>query len=28
MNTCQLNRIWGRVPDTTPATPLGTGERR
>lgn len=28
MNTCQLNRVWGRVPDTTPATPLGTGERR
>ncbi|MFN3277958.1 MAG: LLM class flavin-dependent oxidoreductase [Paracoccus hibiscisoli] len=28
MNTCQLNRVGGRVPDTTPATPLGTGERR
>ena len=28
MNTCQLNRVWGRVPDTTPPTPLGTGERR
>ncbi len=28
MNTCQLNRVWGRVPDTTPATPLGSGERR
>jgi alkanesulfonate monooxygenase len=28
MNTCQLNRVWVRVPDTTPATPLGTGERR
>lgn len=28
MNTCQLNRVRGRVPDTTPATPLGTGERR
>ncbi|MFC0202045.1 LLM class flavin-dependent oxidoreductase [Paracoccus rhizosphaerae] len=28
MKTCQLNRVWGRVPDTTPATPLGTGERR
>ncbi|WP_408593123.1 LLM class flavin-dependent oxidoreductase [Paracoccus marcusii] len=28
INTCQLNRVWGRVPDTTPATPLGTGERR
>ncbi|WP_042245720.1 LLM class flavin-dependent oxidoreductase [Paracoccus sp. PAMC 22219] len=28
MNTCKLNRVWGRVPDTTPATPLGTGERR
>ncbi|WP_282028847.1 LLM class flavin-dependent oxidoreductase [Paracoccus marcusii] len=28
MNTCQLNRVWGRVPGTTPATPLGTGERR
>lgn len=28
MNTCQLNRVQGRVPDTTPATPLGTGERR
>ncbi|WP_282602888.1 LLM class flavin-dependent oxidoreductase [Paracoccus sp. PARArs4] len=28
MNTCQLNRVWGRVPDTTPNTPLGAGERR
>ncbi|MFN4061562.1 MAG: LLM class flavin-dependent oxidoreductase [Paracoccus hibiscisoli] len=28
MTTCQLNRVQGRVPDTTPATPLGTGERR
>lgn len=28
MKTCQLNRVWGRVPDTTPATPLGNGERR
>ncbi len=28
MNTCQLNRVWGRVPVTNPATPLGTGERR
>lgn len=28
MKTCQLNRVWGRVPDTVPATPLGTGERR
>ena len=27
MRTCQLNRVWGRVPDTTPATPLGAGER-
>ena len=28
MRTCQLNRVWGRVPDTTPPTPLGPGERR
>ncbi|TJZ93375.1 LLM class flavin-dependent oxidoreductase [Paracoccus gahaiensis] len=28
MRTCQLNRVQGRVPDTTPSTPLGTGERR
>jgi alkanesulfonate monooxygenase len=28
MKTCQLNREWGRVPATTPQTPLGAGERR
>lgn len=28
MNTCQLNRVWGRVPDRAPATPLAAGERR
>lgn len=28
MNTCQLNRVWGRVPDQPPATPLAAGERR
>lgn len=28
MQTCQLNREWGRVPMTPPETPLGTGERR
>ena len=28
MKTCQLNRVWGRVPDHAPATPLAAGERR
>ncbi|WP_372800262.1 LLM class flavin-dependent oxidoreductase [Paracoccus seriniphilus] len=28
MKTCQLNRVWGRVPDSMPQTPLGAGERR
>lgn len=28
MNTCQLNRVWGRVPERPPATPLAAGERR
>lgn len=28
MKTCQLNRVWGRVPDHTPMTPLAAGERR
>ena len=28
MKTCQLNRVWNRVPASTPATPLGVGERR
>ncbi|MDO6732032.1 LLM class flavin-dependent oxidoreductase [Marinovum sp. 2_MG-2023] len=28
LNTCSLPHAYGRVPDTTPATPLGTGERR
>ncbi|MBM3604494.1 MAG: LLM class flavin-dependent oxidoreductase [Alphaproteobacteria bacterium] len=28
MKTCQLNRVWGRVPDRAPATPLAAGERR
>ncbi|SCY66492.1 LLM class flavin-dependent oxidoreductase [Paracoccus tibetensis] len=28
MKTCQLNRVWGRVPDSAPATPLAAGERR
>lgn len=28
MNTCQLNRVWGRVPERAPATPLAAGERR
>ena len=28
MKTCQLNRVWGRVPDSAPATPLALGERR
>lgn len=28
MNTCQLNRVWGRVPERAPATPLAQGERR
>lgn len=28
MRTCQLNRVWGRVPEQPPATPLAAGERR
>ncbi|SHI33070.1 LLM class flavin-dependent oxidoreductase [Wenxinia saemankumensis] len=28
LDTCSLPHIYGRVPDTTPPTPLGTGERR
>jgi alkanesulfonate monooxygenase len=28
VKTCSLPEVYGRVPETTPATPLGTGERR
>ncbi|TIM69120.1 MAG: alkanesulfonate monooxygenase, partial [Mesorhizobium sp.] len=28
INTCSLPHVYGRVPDITPPTPLGTGERR
>ena len=28
LKTCSLPEAYGRVPSTTPATPLGTGERR
>lgn len=28
LTTCSLPHVYGRVPDTTPATPLGTGDRR
>jgi alkanesulfonate monooxygenase len=28
LKTCSLPHAYGRVPDRTPATPLGTGERR
>lgn len=28
LKTCSLADVYGRVPPTTPATPLGTGERR
>ncbi len=28
LKTCSLPHAYGRVPDETPATPLGTGERR
>ena len=28
LRTCSLPQVYGRVPDTTPPTPLGTGERR
>ncbi|MDG1737209.1 MAG: LLM class flavin-dependent oxidoreductase [Paracoccaceae bacterium] len=28
MNTCSLPHAYGRVPDTTPKTPLGTGVRK
>jgi len=27
LKTCSLPHVYGRVPETTPATPLGTGER-
>jgi alkanesulfonate monooxygenase len=27
LRTCSLPHVYGRVPDTTPATPIGTGER-
>jgi alkanesulfonate monooxygenase len=27
LKTCSLPHVYGRVPDATPATPLGTGER-
>lgn len=28
LKTCQLSQVYGRVPASTPATPLGTGPRR
>lgn len=28
LKTCSLPHVYGRVPETTPPTPLGTGERR
>lgn len=28
LKTCQLNEVYGRKPDSTPATPLGLGDRR
>ena len=28
LTTCSLPHVYGRVPDSTPATPLGIGERR
>lgn len=28
LKTCQLSQVYGRVPASTPATPLGTGVRR
>ena len=28
LRTCSLPQVYGRVPDTVPPTPLGTGERR
>ncbi len=28
LNTCSLPHVYGRVPDMTPPTPLGNGERR
>jgi alkanesulfonate monooxygenase len=28
LDTCSLPEVYGRVPEATPATPLGTGERR
>ncbi|MGB0784991.1 MAG: LLM class flavin-dependent oxidoreductase [Alphaproteobacteria bacterium] len=27
LNTCSLPKVYGRVPESTPATPLGVGER-
>ncbi len=28
LKTCSLPHLYGRVPETTPATPLGVGERK
>jgi len=28
LQTCQLSKVYGRVPDSLPLTPLGVGERR
>ena len=28
LKTCSLPHLYGRVPETVPATPLGTGTRR
>jgi alkanesulfonate monooxygenase len=28
LQTCQLSKEYGRVPDSLPLTPLGVGERR
>ncbi len=28
LKTCSLPHVYGRVPDSTPLTPLGAGERR
>ena len=28
LKTCSLPEVYGRVPTSTPATPLGIGERR
>jgi alkanesulfonate monooxygenase len=27
LKTCSLPQVYGRIPATTPATPLGTGQR-